>query len=714
MNELISFATIDTTHPLPLLVPFEAGIWRCALYATGELLDGFMHDTYNRKIIDVNNVIIDNKELKQCPELSNLRNLEWNESGWVNYGAEIYIRFYNWQPPIVFYSFKYGKLFGFTNGSPKFVDGIMCRPGLLTAPVVEQSADVFTYDKMKFNSATISIDNTNGQFDDVGDLFGNEFNVFVKEAEHAGNINENFIRLEDISPETRLVSLSNATVQEMIVLWNNNNIEEPPIDMAQFYISNVVVGLEKADFLLKDKRERLSARIPNKVFSTDDYPKIEENLIGNDMQEAYGYCFGVPGVCLDGRRVYKNDGSVADNGQDKYRFRFSSQICRVDRIQVKLTAGEIGDKTIDGWTTVYQLGMWGDKGGWRPDITQGDRGDLSNISIGEIALNYKIAKQGGKHDSGMNEVRIDGVFNNPERKNLITEFVTPLDIIIDIMWKYSDVPFRDEQYRIEEIYKELDPLDQEIGILFDKSQLVYEAIEKIQSGCVIGFQFHVHQGKFTARLDNPNRKPCNDLYQIKHQEIVNLDEVEIDWNADLYGTFTDIEYAFNYSEDSGLHLIDNDKQQKILDIHRIDKAWTVSTLLRHPKDAKHRSDLLLGDFEELCPLIKNIKLIGIKWFKLRVYDIIYIDFQIPGESVEKYPRNLVRFIDMAEKTRTVSINRKKTDEHLILISDKQIKKGKRDFAGKLRCKILRINIDTQTGITTIDVRKQKESETWVT
>ena len=102
---------------------------------------------------------------------------------------------------------------------------------------------------------------------------------------------------------------------------------------------------------------------------------------------------------------------------------------------------------------------------------------------------------------------------------------------------------------------------------------------------------------------------------------------------------------------------------------------------------------------------------GKKWFNMRVYDIVQIDFSIPGEEREKYPRHLIRLISEVGNGRLVTIGRD-TDEYVTLISDEKETTGQRNFVGELRCQILMKETDTQTGVTTIDVRVKSESEHW--
>jgi hypothetical protein len=56
----------------------------------------------------------------------------------------------------------------------------------------------------------------------------------------------------------------------------------------------------------------------------------------------------------------------------------------------------------------------------------------------------------------------------------------------------------------------------------------------------------------------------------------------------------------------------------------------------------------------------------------------------------------------------------KTDEYVIMHYDEKETTGKRDFVfnGRLRCKVMRVDQDTKTGITTIDVRAAGVSKVW--
>jgi len=691
MEDIVVLAEIEKSQDLTVLpTAHEPSIWRYCIFATGSILP-FMKDTYNRLPIRVTNILVDFKEYTKFEEIEQLRALNENEGGWVNKGAVLYVRFPHYFPPITFFSFKYGIYIGFTNNKPVLRNKLMFRSGLQNAPVVEQSADTFSYDKMKFNSASVTLDNSDGHFDNMSNYFGNEFNLLV------GNV-------KDLDDET-------------------DNF----FNLAQYYIANFILKLDNVTFQLKDKRERLSARIPNKVFTLNEFPFLDDNNVDKDMQEAYGHCFGVPGVCLQGKQIKARDGELAIEGNlSQYRFRFASKISRIDAIRVKMTAGSVGleggrpgeTRQVDGWTTVYQRELpEGDKDqwvGWKLGISQGNITDY--LYKGEITLSWDVVKRGGNYENEINEVVMDGVFIDDEYINGGTaQRISPLSIISHIMEKYSSVPYLNNWYYVnesgkKEIEEELGELnntrpENEIGILFDKSITVYEAIERIQSGCIKGFQFHVYQNKFTARVDNPKRKIKG---LINQTDILNLNEIEIDWNTEIYGSFTDIEYRHNYNDDTGWHYIDRTKERQILNLYRIEKAWGVNTLLANKEGAEEKSNIYLDDFQVMRPLIKGIKLGGLKWFKLlRVYDMWDIDFSVRGDDIERYPHHLVRLLEDIGLDRFISVkNQTKLDseEHIAMISDKKYNLSKREFVGILRCQLIKVSPDTQTGEVTIDIR----------
>jgi hypothetical protein len=241
MEELSVLAEIEYTQKITSApAAIEPSIWRHCFYATGPvLLSGagcppdlrFMADTFNRKPIKVTNFIIDQVEYTQYGQnvvsheheekIKLLGTLTSVQSGWVNCGAVVYFRNKNYNPPHTFYSTKYGVLVGFTNNKPELINDLMYLPAVLSATSVEQTADTLTFNRMKFNSANISIDNTDGRFDDAENLFGNEFNL------RAGIIEEekpeprlNIVKLIEDTENERVLSMHKETDEYVTLIRN--------------------------------------------------------------------------------------------------------------------------------------------------------------------------------------------------------------------------------------------------------------------------------------------------------------------------------------------------------------------------------------------------------------------------------------------------------------------------------------------------------------
>jgi len=286
MEELTVLAEIEHTELLVAIpIPFRPGILLYIVFATGGILPD-MDDTFNRVPIKVSNIIIDQTEYTKAGTLEELLELNANDGGWASAGCGVYVKFPGFLPPAVFFKRRYGVLEGFTNNSPVLLDGLMYRPGLLTAPVIEQGADAFTYDRMKFNSASISVDNADGRFDRADYLFGNEFNIragTVKEGEDARP--RSLVRMIEDAGDGRVVSMRGRTDEYVTLIdgkgENRPSLEDYPL-LAQYYISNITASLDRAVFHLKDKRERLAGKIPNKQFTAetlgDDFQYLDDKV----------------------------------------------------------------------------------------------------------------------------------------------------------------------------------------------------------------------------------------------------------------------------------------------------------------------------------------------------------------------------------------------------------------------------------------------------
>ncbi|MDR1288260.1 MAG: hypothetical protein LBK08_11680 [Treponema sp.] len=562
----------------------------------------------------------------------------------------VYIHFDGHLPAYVFMYKRYGAIQGFATDAVN-LEGFTYLPDLIDFPPIAESADPLSYAKMQFNSGSYEFNNTRGEFDSISDIFGNRLNVLTGQKG-----------------------------------WEFGEYKK----LIQYYISNISFNLNSAVIEVKDIRELLSSKIPPDLYTKEEYPFLNDSDVDKVKQDAYGFCYNVKGTCINWKDIYVDEYQTLRTNRT---FRFARAITDIEYIEIKQGGSQIdGAPASDknqavGWTQ-FKRSDFG---------TQG----ISVSSNGTITIDYYkvFPLKNGQPDVTKKtyEVRATGTF---------VDIHNPGAIIKDIMSYYGGIQ-ADQVFDNAEFDAELGKLP-DIGICLDKQEEIYAVIEKIQKGSLLGFQFMGKYDKYTARLDNPNRAE-SPLSPVSSDDILNLDEIEINMNADLYATYTDIKYEKKWytnkdDEEDYLHEINKSKRMEILDIHRLDKAWEEETLLNSREAAALKGTIILDDFSKIRPVISNIKLFGLKWFSMRPYDIITIDFAIHGKDAVM-PRNVVKLFG---QKRIVDIWANDS-EIIVPYNENGENKNNREFIGSMRYKVLSVETDTKTGIVTLSVRQQDRS-----
>jgi len=245
---------------------FLSPVWRAKLWVNPyEKHLPFMADTdfeYNRYAVSLENVIIDFIEYLRVFEFNTVQSIPRTWMLDPNDPSILYIHFAYHNPPFSFLSFKTGVAIGFSYGPPVLLGELKTYPLLMGFPEIEDQADHFTYQRMRFNSGNISIDNSDGMIDELIELFGNDLSLLT---------------------------------------FNKDNT----LDIVrQFFIEKYTIGLSSVELSVKDKRSRLTFKAPNTYYTQEAYPFIEENLFDTIIQDAYGYCRMVVGTCLNRNQVY--------------------------------------------------------------------------------------------------------------------------------------------------------------------------------------------------------------------------------------------------------------------------------------------------------------------------------------------------------------------------------------------------------------------------
>jgi hypothetical protein len=532
---------------------WETPVWRYLLYSTQpEVFDDVTADPkVPSQPFTVNNVIIDGIEYTNRP-LSDTRT---NPRSWTQEDEFLYVHYSDSFPTWLFYSHTYGTIIGRSSGKTRFFDGKKYSAGLDIQLRYEIEADNLEYSKLSFISGSYTI-LAEGEFDNLRDILGND----IETAYSLDGVNK--------------------------VPLNTMFIEEAEITMGQ-------VSLKAAD-----KREKLNTPIASEIFTQEEYPKMKESFYGKNKQEVFGFCRGVPAVCVDQLDIYTDE---TESVYKEYRtYRVASVITRVDKIEVKMTQPKDGqNKGGDVWVTADSSNIQ------NIDYEKGE------IEIKAIQCLPIISNAEPDYGNESYEVRVTGVFRTNGTHWDILSYL--LETSLGDTWQ--------KQCNAAEIQRELSDTGT-AGLFIEKETKIFDVIETLQSSGIYGWQLHDYQGKLTVRKDDNERLPKDK--KIKGIDIININEVGVSLSMNNYATTVEVEYQRNYSEKSNNLLQDTSNRTYLFPIYRNDKTYTAQSYLESEEDARARCNYLLAHFATPRLMVYNVMLFGEKWLDLRIYDIIGI------------------------------------------------------------------------------------------
>jgi hypothetical protein len=623
----------------------RAGVWRFIVWSAQDVLLPFMRKTaaiplYALKVdeITVNHIIYEEADSEAALSPGTFR----QDGGTCLFIANGYDA--PWALPV---GFKVSILSGFTTGGTYLRDGMAYQGGLDYYPSIKETADNIEAAKMKFNTGTLTLDNTDGFFDDAWPFYGNTVQVFARE--EGG----------------------------------------PVLPLYEYYIKNIKATLKTAALTLADKRQRLSQKIPSEKYALDRYPFMQNpgnpeqksSALGAIIADAYGLCVNIPAVCTDPFQVYEegNGGPLKT-----YRtFKVCGKITRLDKVMVKMTqpSDDAGSKEV--WTDQKALGH----------IRSVD------YANGEFTMNtdYCMPEFTDYDVPEIFDVAVTGVFGLPEAD------CTPAKIIADIMLRYAGIPFTEKYYDTAACSAELAPLAR-IGIFLDKEQDIFKVIEQIQNGSTFSFQFVTEFDRFSAKRNDDGRAV---KAAITRADILNPSAVEYDTNADEYATVIDVGYISNHLDGSSERLVNKDNRDEALYKHNIDKTYAVDTLLQSRADAETKVNSLAKYFSQSRPVISGITLYGTEWFGLRCYDTVDIDLRHfeEGDSLPLVVSD--NFLAGEGGLRDV-MGVENAGRLVFVTAGFGGGETERPFAGRIRGKITSVEKNTKDGTVKISVVKLED------
>ena len=590
------------------ITALDSPIWRAKLwidnYTNADV--PFMADddhNYNRYSISLKNIIIDFVEYLRVFNYETLRN---TDKAWMldpDDPSILYIHFEYHNPPHIFLSIKHGIAIGFSYGKPILLGEIKTHPTLMSFPDIEEQADHFTYQRMKFNSGTVTIDNSTGILDELFELFGNDLSLLMRTKKNATEI------------------------------------------VRQFFIERYTVGLLSVELTVKDKRSRLTFKAPNTYYTKEEFPHIEDSLLDNIIQDAYGYCRMAVGTCLNRNQIYNPPSfEPVDGFNNWFAFKFAREITSIEQVMVLMS---------DVWTEVFPgLGVPPaenrpgsgieegtsylttnpnavkiihiDQAGNEEPITV-TRANMNNLphNDGRIQIWWSQAM---RHNSGFLQGR-NGNANKVAMTGVFVNLHTPGDIVRDMMSFYGQLPYDASCFDLQNWENEMNQehANNQIGLVLDSADNIFSWIERIQNGALIGFQLITYRNLFSARVDNPNR---HETFNIKWHEIVNRDQLAPEMSGDMYATYTKINWGFDYANEEWQTVIDKSQRRAILDVYKFEKEYNNDTFLVNEEDAALKGSIILESFMQVRPIIRNIELKGLRENEISLFSTGWIDFSV--------------------------------------------------------------------------------------
>jgi hypothetical protein len=444
---------------------------------------------------------------------------------------------------------EYGKVYGYTNDKVRYFNGITYLPELISVPNYKIRVDPLRYTQQAFyggdfifNNRPIDGNNNDGKFDSNEEFTGNEIFCYYGE--------------------------TTDEYDDLLLIANN-------------YIYNTILGMDKVIVKTKDKREQQTKKIPIDTFNDTDFPDIDPDLVGDIKPYAFGYLYAVPGICVNSQQ------------SGNKTFYFASNI-------VTSPAPVYEAYQDDVWTTITPT--------------------ASDTGPGLITFANADVHIDGDNTKGLYNVRMTGYFVQP--------YYYPAQIMELINDVFLNVSFNASNYNLTEWNAEKAYLNEEIGIYLDEEKQIYEWFELLQNGSVLGFQYLFLNGKRTIKIDNPNKTPVMTIYA---QQILNNSNPQINNNEDFYSSHAKIFYKKNLITGNFLNYKNTDYYNNVIKEHRKEEQYETETLLNTEAQAIDKSKIIMED-QQKERFTTELLVHGKSFFELELFDIINAELSYPGQK----------------------------------------------------------------------------------
>ncbi len=196
--------------------------------------------------------------LAECKSTSESWFFDWDEQKlFINFGLD----FHPLYTPV-----EYLRAVGFCDTSVVYVGDTAFLPVVSSAPSIKQKQDLIGYDKLAFNTGSISLSNETGvlNFMRTMSLFNNDVALY-------------YLKYDGRSEYSR----------------------DELVPLAWFLLDDVTIGKTAGKITLMDVRKSWSRKIPTHLFNATEYPNIDDDLIDKPVPLLFG-SKSIPAYCTNG------------------------------------------------------------------------------------------------------------------------------------------------------------------------------------------------------------------------------------------------------------------------------------------------------------------------------------------------------------------------------------------------------------------------------
>ncbi len=389
---------------------------------------------------------------------------------------------------------------GFTLGETEVRNGILYKNGLLEGILRKESFS--EWGLMSFQSFSVKLTNRYGQFDNANQFYGN-----LTTLERDGEI------------------------------------------LGRYYVDKASIQVDEVSFSLKDPRSNISNLIEQERFTIEEYPKINEELIGTIKPIGFGILKGIPAIMVDELDIYNNDDTLKQTRE----FFLSNNLLSVQEVIIKKTQPESGAE------------VWSHN---RP-FTINSAGNGIILHITELFPN------GIPADTSENYIEPFIV-----KVNCTCGETLIGDMLIDILKRGAIAENTINEPQIKDELNELSS----IGIYYDSETKVFEVMENIQNSSSVPFILYPVGSNYEVRrlIDYESQM------LILEKDIVSIPDISVDYSDDSYATEIKVAYSRDWTDDAEQYILDDSLKAEALNLFKVARTAEIKTFLTNKEGAEKR------------------------------------------------------------------------------------------------------------------------------